>query len=161
MPISPLLPSSFAFSGSLDLDLVLTTGTGAASHPIAKCYNSMTVSVGSDCTLSVTANGQDNYVPSLFSADDAAYSQVGSCPAGATSTAFTTDVAVTDVSNVATLIATSIYATGMTATATATGATGIVTITSDGAELKFRASSVTGSTVSPAIMQIFACAPCA
>ena len=130
--------------------MVLATGSGATSHPISKCYNSLTVTVGADCTLGVTANGEDNYVPAFFSAADAAYSQLTSCPAGATTTAYSTDADITDANNVATLIATSIYATGLTATATATASSGVVTITSDGAVLKFRASSVTGSAVSPA-----------
>jgi hypothetical protein len=138
------LPSSLSSAGSLDLDLVLTTGTGASSHPIAKCYSSLSVTMTVGCTLSVIANGQDNYVPSLFSAGSAGYTQLGSCPAGATVTT-ATDSTVS-ANDVATLIATSIYSSGLTATATATDASGIVTIVSGDATLKFRASSASGST---------------
>jgi hypothetical protein len=71
-------PRSFNSSGSLDLELVLTTGTGASSHPIAKCYNSLTVSVLSDCTLTLAANGQNNFVQALWSAAPT-YDQVNEC----------------------------------------------------------------------------------
>lgn len=129
-------------AGTLDLELVNVAGVNSASHPIAKCYNSMTVTVTDTCTLSVTANGQDNYVPAIYSADPT-YSQVGGCPAGGTTIVYTDDATITDADNVATLIATSIYATGLTATAAVEA--GIVTITSSGATLKFRPSSKTGT----------------
>lgn len=150
LTISISSPSSFLHLGTLDLELVNVAGVNSASHPIAKCYNSMTVTVTDTCTLSVTANGQDNYVPAIYSADPT-YSQVGGCPAGGTTIVYTDDATITDADNVATLIATSIYATGLTATAAVEA--GIVTITSSGATLKFRPSSKTGtSEVSPAAM---------
>jgi hypothetical protein len=143
------LPSTL--SGSLDLELVLATGTGSATHPIAKCYNSMSVTVSDACVLTVTANGEYNFVPSLYSADNAAYSQYDACPTGTTTTV--ADGATVAADDVAALIATSIYADGLTATG-AVG-TGTVTITSGTAVLQFRPSAQTGSTVSSVTVCLF------
>jgi hypothetical protein len=102
----------------------------------------MSVTLGVDCSLSVTANGEDNYIPSLFSSA-VTYTQLGPCPAGATTTV--ADASTVTATNVAALIASSIYDSDFTATGASTDASGVVTITAGDAVLKFRASSASGS----------------
>lgn len=123
-----------------------------SSHPIAKCFSSMTVSVDASCTLSLAPNGQNSFVQALWSADNAAYSQVIACPTGASMT-FDDDAAATAASALASLLATSIYPEGMTVSSVSAGSGGInVTSTYLGSEetLKFRSSGQSGSSVSPA-----------
>lgn len=141
-------PSSFNYVGDLHLELVSATGDDAASHPLAKCFSSMTVSVLSDCTLTLVANGENSFVPALWSAA-ATYNQVKHCPTGV-SLDFADQAAATATTGLASIVATSIYAEGMTASVTAVS--GEVTITStylgNPATLKFRSSDTTGSAVS-------------
>ncbi|KAL4524675.1 hypothetical protein Ndes2526A_g06790 [Nannochloris sp. 'desiccata'] len=132
-------------AGSLDLDLVSAIGTGAATHPFAKCFNSMTVSVSSGCTITLTAKGQRSYIPALWSADDT-YNQVKECPTSS-SLAFADPTAATATTGLASLLATSIYAEGVTASVTAS--TGEITIVStylsNEATLKYRSTGTTGA----------------
>ncbi|KAG7672153.1 putative Sushi, von Willebrand factor type A, EGF and pentraxin domain-containing protein 1 [Nannochloris sp. 'desiccata'] len=135
--------------GDMDLDLVLATGNDATSHPIAKCFSSITVSVLDDCTLTVIPNGENNYVPALWSANNDTYDNLNSCPPGA-SMAFDDATAATATTGLADLLATSIYAEGMTASVDAiVAASGIVVVKStylgNEATLKYRSSFKSGS----------------
>jgi hypothetical protein len=141
----------------LDLELVSATGTDATSHPFAKCFNSITVSVLADCTLTLTANGQNNFIQGFWS-DAATYSQVNDCPTGV-SLDFATEAAATATTGLENLLTTSIYAEGLTASVSA--AAGVLTVTStylsNSAALKYRTSGITGSAVSPAPNCYFDC----
>jgi hypothetical protein len=131
--------------------LVSATGTDAAIHPLAKCFNSITINIGTDCTLSLFANGQNNFITSLWSAATT-YDQVTECPTGV-SKDFADDASATTTTALASLLATSIYGEGMTASVAA--ASGLLTITStylsNSATLKYRSTGITGSAVSPAL----------
>jgi hypothetical protein len=144
----PYFRSFFLLSGALDLELVTAQGTAAATHPIAKCFASMTISVLADCTLTLATDGQNNFVQTLWSAATT-YDQVAACPTGVSMT-FGSEAAATATTGLASLLATSIYAQGMTAAVSA--ASGVVTITStylsNEATLKYRSSGSTGSAVS-------------
>ena len=109
----------------------------------------MTVSVATDCTLTLTATGANNFIPAFWSAAQT-YDQVNACPTGV-SMNFSVANDATSTTGLASLLATSIYDQGMTASVAAD--TGLVTVTSTylGSEtvLKFRPSEITGSTVSP------------
>ena len=109
----------------------------------------MTVSVLGDCTLTLAANGQNNFVQGLWSAATT-YNQVEACPTGA-SLDFADDATATATTALGSLLATSIYAEGMTASVAVES--GVVTITSDylgnAATLTFRSSGKSGSSVSP------------
>jgi hypothetical protein len=132
----------------LDLELVSVSGTDAAIHPFAKCFNSLTVSVDADCNLGLATTSTNNFVQSLWSAAQT-YSQVKACPTTA-SLAFTDATVATSETGLASLLTTSIYAEGVTASVSA--ASGVVTLTStyltNEATLKFRSSAITGSAVS-------------
>jgi hypothetical protein len=108
----------------------------------------MTVSVLGDCTLTLTANGQNNFVQGLWSGADT-YSKLNACPTGA-SMEFADETTATATTALESLMATSIYAAGVTASVDA--ASGVVTITStylsNEAVLTFRSSGKTGSSVS-------------
>ena len=145
------LLSLFTFAGDLDLELVTSTDL---SHPLAKCFSSMTVSILSDCTLTLTANGQNNFVQALWSAADT-YSQVEACPTGV-SKDFVDEATATAEAGLASLLATSIYTSGMSASvASVTASSGIISVTSGSATLKFRASAKSGSvTVRPVSQNI-------
>jgi hypothetical protein len=132
----------------LDLELVSATGSGATSHPIAKCFSSVTVSVLGDCTLTLAASGQNNFVQGLWSGDST-YNEVNACPTGA-SMEFATEAAATATAGLASLMSTSIYADGMVASVSA--ASGELTISSGDAVLKYRSSGITGSAVSPLLI---------
>ena len=118
----------------------------------------MTVSVLSDCTLTVNANGQNNFVQALWSADTT-YAQVTECPNGASMESASDPAA--SATALATLMSTSIYAEGMTASVAA--APGFITITStylsNPAVLKFRASGVSGTPL-PAMFSTVGAAAC-
>lgn len=108
----------------------------------------MTVSVSSGCTITLTAKGQRSYIPALWSADDT-YNQVKECPTSS-SLAFADPTAATATTGLASLLATSIYAEGVTASVTAS--TGEITIVStylsNEATLKYRSTGTTGAAVS-------------
>ena len=131
---------SFSLSDSLALELVAATGTDATSHPLAKCYSSLKLSVDTSCTLTITSNNGNNFVQSLWS-DRVTYSSVMACPT-LYSQVFADAPADSDVG---TLLAGAIWANTPVTAPTVVSATGSLTITSSGATLKFRPITRTGS----------------
>ena len=105
----------------------------------------MTLAVDDQCTLSISTNGANNYVPAMWSAATT-YTQLKAFPATASKNF---NAAITQA-NVASLFAEAIWGSATpTAAPTVSAASGALTLVADGVTLVFRPVSRTGaSTVS-------------
>lgn len=103
----------------------------------------MTLAVDDQCTLTLTTDGANNYVPALWSAATT-YTQLKACPATASKN-FDSVTSISDA-NVGALLAEAIWGSATpTAAPAVVSAAGTLTVTADGVTMIFRPVSRTGA----------------